>query len=108
MKISTLSYFLKRLRDSGYVCWKIFDEYSESDSRIWTILIDPSGASIYCTYYANDKHFFGESYYELYDGGQFLPEKMKIKTDSMEIILEFLNKRGIIQKDNPYKSKKTK
>ena len=44
-KITTLSYFVKRLKDSGYVVYKMFDEYSEADPRNWTVLIDPGNAS---------------------------------------------------------------
>ena len=40
-KITTQSYFIKRLKDSGYLVYRLFDEYSESDPRNWTVMIDP-------------------------------------------------------------------
>jgi len=36
-KITTQSYFIKRLKDSGYVVYKIFDQYGEADPRSWTV-----------------------------------------------------------------------
>ena len=32
-KITTQCYFIKRLKDSGYLVYRLFDEYSESDPR---------------------------------------------------------------------------
>jgi len=36
-KITTVSYFIKRLRDSGYVTDKLYTDYSNSDARSWTV-----------------------------------------------------------------------
>lgn len=106
-KISTLSYFVKRLKDSGYVVYKIFDGYGEGDPRNWTVLIDPGVASVYCTYYSNYGPF-NESFFELYDGGQFLPEKFKLKSDSIEVIITYLVKHGINNKSDIYTAKTLK
>lgn len=38
-KITTKSYFIKRLRDCGYVVDKTPIEYLENDVRRWTILL---------------------------------------------------------------------
>lgn len=104
-KITTLSYFVKRLKDSGYVVYKIFDAYSEADPRNWTVLIDPGYASIYCTCYVNHKDMFGETFFEFYDGGQYLPERFKLKTDSIEVIISYLVKYGINNKSENYTNK---
>ena len=104
-KITTLSYFVKRLKDSGYIVYKIFDSYSEADPRHWTVLIDPGNASIYCTCYINYKDMFGETFFELYDGGQYIPEKFKLKTDSIEVIISYLVKYGINNKSENYTNK---
>jgi len=104
-KITTQSYFVKRLKDSGYVVYKIFDEYSEADPRSWTVMIDPGQASIFCTCYVNHNNMFGESYFELYDGGQYIPEKFKLKADSIEVIITYLVKYGINNKSELYSSK---
>ena len=53
-KITTLGYFVKRLRDSGYVVNKLYTDFSEMDSRRWTVVIDPDNASVFCTCYEND------------------------------------------------------
>ena len=100
-KITTQSYFIKRLKDSGYVVYKLFDEYSEADPRNWTVMIDPGGASIICTYYSN-YGVFGDAFFEFYDGGQFFPEKFKLKTDSIEVVITYLVKYGINNKSDAY------
>ena len=94
-KLTTLGYTLKRLRDSGYLANKIFAEYAEVDPRSWTIIIDPSGASVFCTCYINDP-YIGETFFELYDGNQYIPGRLKIQTSSFEIIVEHLVKHGIV------------
>lgn len=104
-KITTQSYFVKRLKDSGYIVYKLFDAYGESDPRSWTIMIDPGNASIICTCYINHSNMFGDSYFELYDGGQYIPEKFKLKTDSIEVIITYLVKYGINNKSELYNSK---
>ena len=104
-KITTQSYFIKRLKDSGYLVYRLFDEFSESDPRNWTVMIDPGQASIFCTCYVNHGDMFGESYFEFYDGGQFIPEKFKLKTDSIEVIITYLVKYGINNKSELYNSK---
>lgn len=104
-KITTQSYFIKRLKDSGYVVFKLFDEFSEGDPRSWVIMIDPGCASIICTCYLNHKDMFGESYFEFYDGGQYFPERYKLKTDSIEVIISHLVKHGINNKSETYTKK---
>ena len=101
-KITTQSYFIKRLKDSGYIVYKIFDQYSEVDPRSWTVMIDPGNASIFCTCYTNHEGLFEGSFFELYDGGQFIPEKFKLKTDSIEVIISYLVKYGINNKSELY------
>lgn len=94
-KLTTLGYTLKRFRDSGYVAIKLFAEYGESDPRAWTIMIDPGISSVFCTCYINDP-YIGESFFELHDGNQFIPGKLKIKTSSFEVLIEHLIKFNII------------
>jgi hypothetical protein len=100
-KLTTQGYFIKRLKDSGYVVYKIFDEYPEHDPRKWTILIDPKGSSVYCTCYEN-MYEYGVSYLEFHDGGQFIPYKYKLATDSFEVVVEHLNKYWVLQKHPEY------
>lgn len=94
-KLTTLGYTLKRFRDSGYFANKLFAEYGEGDPRSWTIMIDPGGSSVFCTCYVNDP-YIGDTFFELYDGNQFIPGKLNLKTSSFEILIEHLVKHGII------------
>lgn len=93
-KLTTLGYTLKRLRDSGYVANKLFAEFGEADPRAWTIIIDPGVASVFCTCYINDP-FIGDSFFELFDGNQYIPGKLNLKTSSFEVLVEHLVKNGI-------------
>jgi hypothetical protein len=106
-KITTCSYFIKRLRDCGYVTYKIFSEYSENDPRSWTVVVDPKVSSVLITCF-NNHNYLGEEYFEMHDGGQFIPEHFKIKTSSIEVLIEYLVKFGINNKASSYGSKKEK
>jgi hypothetical protein len=44
----------------------------------------------------------GEEYFELHDGGQFIPDRFKIKTSSIEVVIEYLVKFGINNKATTY------
>jgi hypothetical protein len=107
-KITNQSYFIKRLKDSGYSVWRAFDEYSEADTRCWTVIIDPKVASILCTHYVNAGLFGDETYFELYDGGQYIPNGIKIKTDSIEILINYLVEWGINNKHESYNARADK
>jgi len=104
-KITTISYFLKRLRDNKFVALKLWEGYSKYDSRKWTILVDPGGVSLYITCYQN-KDFNGEKMFEFNDGGNLFPKNFSIKTLSMEVIITKLIERGVPMladdKDTPF------
>jgi hypothetical protein len=101
-KLTTLGYTLKRLRDSGYYANKLFTEYSDADPRAWTIMIDPGATSVFCTCYINDP-YIGDSFFELYDGNQYIPGRLNLKTSSFEILVEHLVKCGITGGNVPTK-----
>ena len=100
-KITTLGYTLKRLRDAGYIVDKIFNNYAEADPRSWTVLIEPGNSSVFCTCFINDP-YLGETYFELYDGNQYIPGKLKIKTSSFEVLVEQLTKLNILGSSKTY------
>lgn len=104
--IKTQGYFIKRLRDSGYVVDKLFNNYSQLDSRAWTVIIDPGGASIFCTCYINEHPEeggqLGADFFEMFDGGHFIPGRFKLKTNSIEVLIEQLVKWGINDKARSY------
>lgn len=96
-KISTFSYFLKRLRDSGFIAIKLFRDYGQQDPRKWSVMIDPSGRSVIITCYQN-KEFKGDLMFEINDGGSFFPKNYNLKTSSMEIIITTLIEKMVPQK----------
>ena len=104
-KLTTMGYFKKRLRDSGYVVADLFKHYNYSDPRAWSVIIDPGTASVFCTCYINDPQI-GESYFEIYDGGQYIGQgRVKIQTNSIEVFISYLHKYGIINKSRNYTKK---
>lgn len=94
-KITTKSYFTKRLRDCGYTVDKLDFDFAESDSRRWMVLLDTGVSSVFIT--CNKSNAFS-----FYDGGRFVGEYVKLSTDSIEVIVEHLNKRGIYNKHQSY------
>lgn len=93
-KIRTAGYFIKRLRDNGFIVLKMFFRYGKHDSRRWTVLVDPSGASVFITCYEN-KDFMNEIMFEFNDGGVKFPKNFSIKTDSLEVIIHHLVTSGV-------------
>ena len=95
-KITTLSYFIKRLKDCNFETWKMYNKYADSDPRKWTILIDPGDSSVFVTCYEN-RDFKGEMMFEFNDGGRLFPRNYSLKTSSMEVVITSLIERGIPQ-----------
>ena len=93
-KIDTPGYLLKRLRQSGFIAIRLFNKFSDSDPRRWTIMIDPAGASIFVTCYENYPDV-GDISFEFNDGGQNWPKNFFLKTKSVEVILYQLIEKGI-------------
>lgn len=105
-KLSTYGYFKKRLRDSGYVVDELYRRYGKTDPRSWSVVIDPGGATVFCTCYTNHEEA-GQSYFEIYDGGQFIrPGRVKIQTNSIEVFITYLVKYGINNKSGKYGTQK--
>lgn len=95
-KITTLSYFVKRLKDCKFNTWKIFNKYADSDPRKWTILVDPGNTSVFITCYEN-KDYNNEKMFEFNDGARLFPRNFSLKTTSMEVIVSNLLERGVPQ-----------
>lgn len=93
-KLRTPSYFIKRLRDNKFIVVKIFSIYAKSDSRRWTVIVNPSEASVFITCYFN-KEEYGDVLFEINDGGNRIPRNFSIKTDSIETIIEYLIRHGV-------------
>ena len=56
-KLKTAGYFIKRLKDNGFVVLKMFNAYSEADPRRWTVLVDPGVSSVYISCLQNKEDF---------------------------------------------------
>ena len=91
-RITTQSYTIKRLRDSGYIVDRL-DQivYTEEDSRKWTILVDNGTSSIILT-------CLKDSTIQLYDGCRYFNPNLRIDTDSIEVLIEYFSERGIVNK----------
>ena len=78
-KLKTPSYFIKRLRDNGFIVIRLFSVYSKEDPRQWTIMVNPSEASVLITCYIN-KENLNEVLFELNDGGKRITKNFFIIT----------------------------
>ena len=97
-KLKTAGYFIKRLKDNDFVTLRVFDKYSESDPRKWTVLVDPGGASVYITCFENTP-FKGEYLFSFNDGNQVFNNNFSLETDSIEVVVSKLLRSGVQQKD---------
>lgn len=104
-KTKTSGYFIKRLRDNGFVVIKIFREYSKTDPRAWSIMINPGHNSVLVTCYINRENK-DDVEFEFNDGGKNIPKNFFLKTDSLEVVIEYLLSRNVSNKESwPLKSK---
>jgi len=103
-KPTTESYFIKRLRDSGYLVDRVSVRFGQHDARAWMVVIDPGGATVFATCYKNLDDY-DQNYIEFYDGDQYIPKRFRISTCSIETIIEWLNTFNIIGKTNNYLNK---
>ena len=98
-KLRTPGYFIKRLKDNDFVTLRVFDKYSDSDPRRWTVLVDPSGSSVYITCFENTP-FKGEYLFSFNDGNQNFNNNFSLKTFSIEIVVRKLLENGVQQKEH--------
>ena len=94
-KISTLGYFMKRLKDNNFVVWKIFNKYAQHDPRVWTVMINPGEESMFITCYVNANERGADPVFELHDGMSLFRNYAKIQTKSMEVIIKYILQRGV-------------
>lgn len=89
-KITTQGYFIRRLRNSGYIVSRVYDRYSEEDKRKWTIAINPEVDSIFITCVDHGEWPY-RGMYHVDDGGDKFPINLYINTDSIDVILKHLD-----------------
>jgi len=99
-KIYTLSYFKKRLKDSGYIVWDIMNKYAMEDPRKWTVLVNPSIESVYITCIVNRNELGQLPEFEINDGGMRFQKNLTLMTSSMEVIINLLSRKGIVADDS--------
>lgn len=93
-KLRTAGYFIKRLRDSGFIVIKSFFRYSKGDPRRWTVIVDPSNTSVFVTCFVN-KNSLGEVLFKLDDGDNKFPGSFYLRTDSIEVVIANLISKGV-------------
>ena len=98
-KLKTAGYFIKRLKDNGFVTLRIFNKYSDADPRKWTVLVDPSGSSVFITCFENTP-FKGEYLFNFDDGNQNFKNNFSLRTDSIEVVVQRLLKNNVLQKED--------
>jgi len=104
-KISTLGYFMKRLKDNKYVVWKMFNGYNIGDSRKWTVLVNPGYHSVYITCYINNESLKNEPMFSFDDGRAWIKDSVLLQTTSMEIVIQKLIEYGITPDSDQYLKK---
>lgn len=93
--LSTPGYFLKRLRDAGFIAIRLFQDYAPDDTRRWTIMVNPSKDSIMITclnIFDNDRE---STKFLIYDGGQKWPQNFIISTSSINVIVQELREHDV-------------
>lgn len=104
-KIKTPGYFIKRMRDSGYVVIRLFQDYNVSDPRSWSVMINPGHNSLIITCYRNRENY-NDVEFELNDGGRCFPRNFFLKTDSLEVMVNYLVSHSITGQETwPTRSK---
>jgi hypothetical protein len=102
-RISTLGYFIKRLKDSGYITWRMFDKYSLEDPRKWTVLINPSEESVFITCRVNVEDRATSPHFDIYDARQATFKNVTLVTDSIEVIINHLIKCKVTPDSDQFK-----
>ena len=93
-KIKTAGYFIKRLKDNGFVVLKIFNAYSNADPRRWSVLVNPGYHSVYITCFTN-KEQKDEVLFEFDDGGNNFNKGFYLSTNSIEVVINQLIEKGV-------------
>ena len=94
-KIYTPSYFTKRLKDSGFSSYKVFDDFDETDPRRWIVAINPGLADCTIITCYTNKNELHDCVFEINDGGQYIPKNFQLHTKSIEVLVNYLAEYGI-------------
>tara|TARA_Y100000310_G_scaffold316213_1_gene367675 strand:- start:468 stop:830 length:363 start_codon:yes stop_codon:yes gene_type:complete len=88
--VATQGYFVRRLRKYGYEISRVYDRYSKDDKRKWTVVVNPGLDSIFITCIDKGEWPY-RGMYLFDDNGTIFPSSFYINTDSMEVILKYLD-----------------
>lgn len=75
------------------------------DPRKWTVMINPSIESVYMTCIVNREQLGDIPEFEINDGGLRFQKNLTLKTNSMEVLINMLSKKGIVADDSLYAKK---
>lgn len=93
--ISTPGYFIKRLRDAGFIVIRLFDKFAPEDSRKWMVCVNPSQESVVITchnVFLEDRDLIK---FQLDDGGNKWPKNYFLMTSSINIVIQELKEKEI-------------
>lgn len=100
--IGDRSYFIRRLRKSGWAVDSVVDKFSEKDKRSWMVVVSRNNDNVFITH-RKDRTF------HFYDGLQFFDNsngrEVNRATESMEVIATILVDAGINEK-HPFYGRK--
>ena len=102
-KISTLGYFTKRLKDNGYIVWKMFDQYNVGDQRKWTVLINPGFHSLYITCFVNMETVDDTPEFQFDDGNTYMRKDTRIKTNTIQSVITHMLESGVTANSDEFK-----
>lgn len=98
--LSTPGYFIKRVRDAGFIVIRLFQDYAPEDTRKWTVMVNPSKESVMITCLNVTNEQGNESTkFSLHDGGIKFPPHFIVSTSSINVIIQEL-KEHEIESDN--------
>ena len=97
-KLKTAGYFIKRLKGCGFETLRIFNNYSDTDPRKWSVIVDPGRSSVFITCFEN-RPFKGEYLFTFDDGNQVFRQNYSLKTDSIEVVVRKLVESGVGVRD---------
>jgi len=78
------------------------NKYSMEDPRKWTVMINPSIESVFITCIVNREQLGDIPEFEVNDGGLRFQKNLTLKTNSMEVLINLLSKKGIVADDSLY------
>lgn len=92
--IDTPGYFIKRLRDAGFIVIRLFDKFAPEDTRKWSVCVNPSQESVIITCH-NRFEERDVITFQLDDGGNKWSRNFFLKTSSINIVIAELKDKGI-------------